>query len=118
MYKLEGILRDTSIKQKRDSFMGYPIVTKYGKIKKKNKNIIDFVLKDTSLYIENYAPARQPFAPNYAIEYLSKKKTISFLFSFGSGEIAVREDKESYKFFHMRDSKAIRRVIEYTKEKK
>ncbi|MBP3536845.1 MAG: hypothetical protein J6J93_04810 [Muribaculaceae bacterium] len=70
-----------------DSIADYPIMRAVSTLNNEDIAIVKFILSDKNFYISDYEPVKQPFHPNFAIQFDS----IAFLASFGTGEIRVFE---------------------------
>lgn len=95
--------------EKRDSLFNYEIKNDIGLLGKDERRILSFIISDKKWYIKNYAPIRQPFHPNIALE-LTYKRSKAFMFvSFGTEEIAISDAAGNLKFYQMRDKRPMAR---------
>ena len=86
-----------------DSIFNYKIKKNIGFLKKEEIAILSFIISDKSWYIKNYTPIRQPFHPNFTLEFTHKKNTAFMFVSFGTEEIAISDSEGNFKFYKMRD---------------
>ena len=117
-----GFVRDSGEVAFNDSLFNYPIDTVIGKLDKKEKILLDFVISDKKQYRKDYDPIRQPFHPNFALEFIKRKQRAYYFVSFGTGEVAIVDTSGNFKFYLMKDSKLMKRwydhVMYVTKDKK
>lgn len=106
-----------SIGQK-DSLFNYEIKKDIGLLEKDEKIILLFIVSDKNWYIKNYAPIRQPFHPNIALEFISMKRRAFMFVSFGTEEIAISDTMGNFKFYQMYDKRPIARwaYLKFPKE--
>jgi len=93
----------------RDSIFKYEIKKDVGFLKKVEKEILSFIVSDRDWYIRNYAPVRQPFHPNITLEFITKKKSVFMLISFGTEEVAIVDKVGQFKFYQMRNKRQMAR---------
>ena len=86
-----------------DSIFKYKIKKDIGFLRKEEIAILSFIASDKSWYIKNYTPIRQPFHPNFTLEFTHKKNTAFMFVSFGTEEIAISDSEGNFKFYKMRD---------------
>lgn len=120
LYQMFSLIRDSVDASQKDSLFIYPIKKKLGKLKKEGKHLLHFIISDTKQYRTNYTPIRQPFNPDFALEFTKGKQTAYYFVSFGTGEIAIADITGHFKFFLMSDAHTIERwydniLIERTK---
>ena len=104
-----GLVRDSMETSRKDSLFNYPIQREIGKLDKKTKNLLDFIISDETQYRSEYNPIRQPFNPTFALEFIRNKQRAFYFVSFGTGELAVADENGQFKFFLMRDSEIMKR---------
>ncbi len=112
-YKMAPLVRDTTRACPKDSLLNFPILKKLGKLSRKEKYLVDFVIDDGSLYELDYQAIRQPFNPDYIIEYKHKGHIAHCLISFGSGEIAIADKNKILIIYHMHNSYFIERCCNF-----
>lgn len=109
MYQIISFVSDSVDARQADSLFNYPIYKKIGKIKKDEKILLHFVISDLRQYRKDYPPVRQPFNPDFALEFTKGKETAYYFVSFGTGEIAIADIVGQFKFFLMNDSRIMER---------
>lgn len=109
LYQMLGLVRDSAETNGKDSLFNYPIDRKIGKLNKKARILLDFILSDTTQYRREYYPIRQPFNPTFALEFIRNKQCVFYFISFGTGELAIADENGQFKFFLMRDSEIVKR---------
>lgn len=109
LYDMTDFVREDSAVGKRDSIFNYEIKKDVGLLKKEELSILRFIISDKSWYIKDYAPVRQPFHPNIALEFSRKKSKTFMLVSFGTEEIAIAMSDGKFNFYLMRDKRALAR---------
>ena len=109
LYQMVGLVRDSAEVNEKDSLFNYPIDWEIGKLDKKMKLLLDFIISDETQYRSEYNPIRQPFNPTFALEFIRNKQKAFYFVSFGTGELAVADEKGQFKFFLMRDSEIMKR---------
>lgn len=113
LYQMCSLVRDSIEASQKDSLFNYPIETKIGKLKKKEKVLLDFIIRDKKLYRKNYPLIRQPFNPDFALFFSKGKQSVFYFTSFGTGEIAIADIKGNFKFFLMNDAHPMKRWYNY-----
>lgn len=109
VYQMVGLIRDSVETNEKDSLFNYPIDREIGKLDKKMKNLLDFIISDETQYRSEYNPIRQPFNPTFALEFIRNKQKAFYFVSFGTGELAIADENRQFKFFLMRDSEIMKR---------
>lgn len=104
-----GLVRDSTETSGKDSLFNYPIDREIGKLDKRMRGILDFIISDETQYRSEYNPIRQPFNPTFALEFIRNKQRAYYFISFGTGELAVANEDGQFKFFLMRDSEIMKR---------
>lgn len=97
--------------QKRDSLYQYAIDSLIGPIVGKDLDILKFILNDNRLYNSEYEPIRQPFCPNFAIEFVNKNDTTIYLVSFNTDELAVNNSDHKLQYYKMTETQNIARWV-------
>lgn len=92
-----------------DSLFNYKIKKNLGILKKKEFEILSFIITDPNLLNPNYAPVRQPFHPNIILEFTKGKHKGYMLLSFGSEEVGVADDKGNLKYYEMKNMRLLAR---------
>lgn len=96
------VVPDDSIRPKNCLF-NYEVKKDIGLLKKDEKEILSFIVSDKNWYIKNYAPVRQPFHPNIALEFIHKKDKAFMFVSFGTEEVAIADATGKFKFYQIRN---------------
>lgn len=109
VYDMADFVENNDSTVKSDSLFNYRIKNEKGFLKDKEHNILSFILSDKYWYISKYAPIRQPFHPNFALEFIFKKEKAFVFVSFGTEEIAISDSTGHFRFFQMRDKRLIAR---------
>ena len=112
LYLLQGLVRDTAEIAIEDSVFSYPVSKYLGVVSDKDKNILEFVVCDTSLYERNYDPVRQPFNPNFCAEFKKGGERIYYFVSFGTEEVAIADETGHFVFHLMSNVTQMRRWYE------
>lgn len=112
LYLLQGLVRDTAEIASEDSVFNYPISKYLGAVSDKDKNILEFIVCDTSLYKINYDPVRQPFNPNFCAEFKKGGECVYYFVSFGTEEVAIADETGHFVFYLMTDVTQMRRWYE------
>lgn len=94
---------------KMASLFNYKIKKDIGLLEDDERKILYFIISDKNWYIKNYAPIRQPFLPNIALEFTCKKNKAFMFVSFGTEEIAISDAVGNFKFYQMRGKRLIAR---------
>lgn len=113
LYQMCSLVRDSVEASQKDSLFNYPIEAKIGKLKKKEKILLDFIIRDKRLYRKNYPHIRQPFNPDFALLFSKGKRSVFYFMSFGTGEIAIADTNGNFKFFLMNDAHPMKRWYNY-----
>ena len=108
-----SLIRDSTDAGQVDSLFNYPIKKYFGKLKQDEKTLLHFIISNTQQYRTNYTLIRQPFNPDFALEFTQRKQTIYYFVSFGTGEIAIADIRGHFKFFLMSDVRTIERWYDY-----
>lgn len=103
IYDMASLIISQDSTKQRDSLFNYEINENIGFLKKEEKAILKFIISDKSWYIKKYAPIRQPFNPNIALEFTNHKHKVFMFVSFGTEEIAISDSEGNFKFYRMRD---------------
>lgn len=99
------VLQDSdTIRQTRDSLIGYAVDSVVRTIDGGHLDVLKFILSDKRLYIRDYPKIRQPFCPNFAVEFRAKTDTAIYLVSFNTDEIAVKNSSRELQFFKMEET--------------
>lgn len=106
-------MRDTQKVTSNDSLFDYPIENDLGSLTKTEKVLLNFVIDDKSQYRIEYSPIRQPFNPDFVLEFSSKKQCAYLFVSFGTGEIAIADVNGFFKFYLMSNSSIMERWYDY-----
>lgn len=109
LYDMADFIMSNDSIENTDSIFNYKIKKKIGLLKKKEKDILSFIISDRNWYIKDYAPVRQPFHPNLALEFIHKKANAFMFVSFGTGEVAISDIKGNFKFFRMQNNHLMER---------
>lgn len=91
---------DTLIQQK--NICGFPVFKELGRLDTYHLNVIDFLISDSTAFIRDYQPIKQPFYPLVAIKKEPADKT-TYLFSLGTEEIAVSHNDSTYITYKIAD---------------
>jgi len=94
-----------STTDKHDRLFNYTVKKNMGLLKKGQKDILHFIISDKNWYIKDYAPIRQPFHPNIAMEFIYKRSKVFMFVSFGTEEIGIATSDGKFKFYLMRDKR-------------
>lgn len=113
IYDMANYVMNQDSVVKRDSLLGYGIERDFGLLKKKEKAVLSFIVSDKKWYIKNYAPIRQPFHPNIALEFTFKKEKAFMFISFGNEEVAISDIMGNFKFYQMHDIRSMARFISW-----
>lgn len=113
MYQMCRLVKDSAMSNQKDSLFNYPIDKKIGKLKMREKVLLDFVIRDKKLYRKDYPQIRQPFNPDFALMFSSGKQSAFFFTSFGTGEVAIADINGNFKFFLMNDVNPMIRWYNY-----
>lgn len=113
LYQMCSLVRDSSVASQKDSLFNYPIDVKMGKLKPKERILLDFIIRDKGLYRTDYSPIRQPFNPNFVLKFSKGKQCAYYLVSFGTGEIAITDADGHFKLFLMNDMRLMERWYNY-----
>lgn len=101
--------QDSIIKSPKDSLCGYPIKHSSNRISGKKVEMLKFLMTDTSNYVLYYSPVRQPFWPNVILELRAGKEKRYCMMSFGTHEMAISKDKNSFMYIWIRNSATLER---------
>lgn len=93
----------------RDSLFNYVIKRDAGLLGKDEKAVLSFIISDKKWYIKRYAPIRQPFHPNIALEFMLGKCKAFMFISFGTEEVAISDVEGDFKFYQMYDKRPMAR---------
>ena len=113
LYKMCSLVRDSTMASQKDSLFNYPIDAKIGKLKTKEKILLDFIIQDKKLYRKNYPQIRQPFNPDFALVFSQGKQSVFYFTSFGTGEIAIADTNGNFRFYLMNDARPVKRWYNY-----
>ncbi|MDE6223241.1 MAG: hypothetical protein K2M49_06070 [Muribaculaceae bacterium] len=97
--------------QKRDSLYQYAIDSLVGPIVGKDLDILKFILADKRLYRSGYEAIRQPFCPNFAIEFVNQNDTTIYLVSFNTDELAVNNSDHKLQYYKMDETQSMARWV-------
>ncbi|MCD8292074.1 MAG: hypothetical protein LUC91_11325, partial [Prevotella sp.] len=105
LYILDAIgqLKNDSIRS--DSVAGFMVKENFGRIKKKDLEILTFLLSDEKMLLNDYPLVKQVFLPYLAVKIINKDQNYYLLFSFGSEELAIATNNyeyDKYKFSEIR----------------
>lgn len=89
----------------------YEIKKNVGLLERDERKILSFIISDKNWYIKDYAPIRQPFHPNIALEFIYKESKAFMFVSFGTEEIAIADVTGKLKFYQMKDKRLMARWI-------
>ena len=68
---------------------GYKVTSDCGPISKNDANILRFLLSDSKSYMMGVDLPSVPFIPELAVEFVSKKNKVDFVFSFAGGQYSI-----------------------------
>ena len=105
-YLMMGLVRDSIDAVKKDLLFNYQIEKKIGELSKTDLDKMK-ILIDPKLYMYETSPIRQPFNPNYVLEFSKDDMKAFYWVSLGTGEIALSDSKGNFKCFIMRDFERI-----------
>lgn len=97
-----GFELDPSDTVANEKICSYPVKNKFNKLDAYYKHAIEFLLSDSTSYLEDYVPIKQPFYPTFAFKP-SKKSTFSCFLSFGTEEIAFSSNDSTYITFRVKN---------------
>ncbi len=97
--------------QKRDSLYQFAIDSLVGPIVGKDLDILKFILADKRLYRSEYEAIRQPFCPNFAIEFVNQNDTTIYLVSFNTDELAVNNSDHQLQYYKMDETQSMARWV-------
>ena len=109
IYDMASFVGNNDSIPKSDSIFNYHIKEEKGLLKDKEINVLSFILSDNYWYIRNYAPIRQPFHPNFTLEFICRKEKAFVFVSLGTEEIAISDSNGNFKFYQMQDKRIIAR---------
>lgn len=101
-YLFELSPSDTTMTRKVCS---YPIVKEFTS-NNATKQILDFILSDSTLYESDYSPVKQPFYPTFGFKP-NKKSKYACLISFGTEEIAFSDNDSTYITFKLNSTQSL-----------
>lgn len=113
LYQMPTPIKDTIDTTEMDSLLVFPIEKKHGKLSKKEKELLAFVIGDEKQYRRNYAPIRQPFIPIFALEFIKNNQCAYYFVSLGTGEVAIADSKGKLQFYLVKDANMIERWYDY-----
>ncbi len=109
VYKVYNFIDSHDPTIKGDSIFNYKIEKNIGVLRKKEFEILLFVITDSDLLNPNYAPVRQPFHANIILEFIKDKNKAYMLLSFGSEEVGITDDKGNLKYYGMQNKRQLAR---------
>lgn len=108
-YEMDDFIISYDSIETPDSLFKYRVKKNMGELEYDERRILFFIISDKNWYIKNYAPIRQPFHPNIAIEFICKRGTAFMFVSFGTEEVAVSDALGNFKFYQMRGKRLMAR---------
>lgn len=87
----------------------YAIKKELNRLSKYYKNVMEFLLSDSTLYEANYIPIKQPFYPTLAFKP-NKKNNVSCMLSFGTEEIAFSNNDSTYTTYRLNNINSFKRL--------
>lgn len=109
LYEMADFVISEDTIEERDSLFTFLIKKDIGFLNDDCREILLFIISDRKWYIKNYAPVKQPFHPNIALEFLCRKKRAFMFISFGTEEVAIASNDGIFSYYQMRNMRLMAR---------
>lgn len=111
VYEVHNFIDSHDSNIQGDSLFNYKIKKNIGLLKRKEFEILSFIITDPNLLNPDYAPVKQPFHPNIILEFIKGRRKGYMLLSFGSEEVGVADDEGNLKYYEMKNMRVLARWV-------